>query len=170
MDLARTYEEHVSRVYGFFAYRLPGPADAEDLTAATFERAVRHADRYDARRASVATWLLAIAQNVLVDHYRRSGRRPEELRDGGDFDALPEPGDEDRRRVHGLEPELERALEALSDRERLVIALRFGGDLKGSEIAAITELSEANVHQILSRSLRQLRRSLPEPAPRVNRR
>ncbi len=38
-----------------------------------------------------------------------------------------------------------------------MLALRFGGDLTGPEIAALLELSLANVQQILSRSLRKLR-------------
>ena len=45
----------------------------------------------------------------------------------------------------------------------LVIALRFGGDLNGPEIAELLGLSLANVQQILSRSLRRLRTLLSEP-------
>jgi hypothetical protein len=41
--------------------------------------------------------------------------------------------------------------------------LRFGGDLNGPEIAALTGLSLANVQQILSRSLRALRLQLQGP-------
>ena len=41
----------------------------------------------------------------------------------------------------GLEPALATALETLTEREREVIALRFGGDLSGREIAEITDLS-----------------------------
>ena len=38
-----------------------------------------------------------------------------------------------------------------------MIALRFGGELTGPEIAELLDLSLANVQQILSRSLRRLR-------------
>jgi DNA-directed RNA polymerase specialized sigma24 family protein len=41
-----------------------------------------------------------------------------------------------------------------------VIALRFGGDLSGPEIAAMLDLSLANVQQIASRALRKLRSEL----------
>jgi len=61
-------------------------ADAEDLTQLTFERALRSWSRYDPSRASVATWLLVIARNLLVDHLRadRSARRqPLDELDGG---------------------------------------------------------------------------------------
>ena len=68
--------------------------------------------------------------------------------------------------VLGISPELETALATLPDRQREILALRFGGDLTGPEIAELTGLSVANVQQILSRSLRQLRANLDaEPAP-----
>ena len=57
------------------------------------------------------------------------------------------------------------SLEILDDREREVLALRFGGDLTGPEIAELTGLTVANVQQILSRMLRKLREALESPAP-----
>ena len=70
-SFARVYDEHVWRVYGFLAYRLGNRDIAEDLTQATFERALRAWSRFDPRRASESTWLLAIARNLLIDHFRR---------------------------------------------------------------------------------------------------
>lgn len=153
----RVYDEHVWRVYGFFAYRLGQRDTAEDLTQATFERALRAWSRFDPRRASESTWLLAIARNLLIDHYRR------------DRSSLTEPIDETLGPlVPGPEeqltafPELLAALTTLSERDREVIALRFGGDMTGPEIATLLNLSLANVQQILSRSLRRLRGRLDE--------
>ncbi len=160
-DLAEIYDEHVWRVFGFFAYRLERRADAEDLTQLTFERAVRAWGRYDPTRGSVATWLLAIAHNLLVDHHRRAPASPPLPISGGAVDEsqLPStPGPEEAGL--GLDPALAAALARLGERDRQVIALRFGGDLRGPEIAALLDLSLANVQQILSRSLRKLRREL----------
>jgi len=155
-EFADAYDEHVWDVYGFLGYRLNSREEAEDLTQATFERALRAWSRFDPSRASVKTWLLAIARNVLIDHYRsdRSGSQ------------LPLPDEDEANRataaladdpVLGPEPELARALSRLSDRERDLIALRYGGDMTGAEIAELTGLTLANVQQILSRSLRRLR-------------
>jgi RNA polymerase sigma-70 factor (ECF subfamily) len=156
-SFARVYDEHVWRVYGFFAYRLGRRDTAEDLTQATFERALRAWSRFDPRRASESTWLLTIARNLLIDHYRR------------DRSSLTEPIDEELAPVvagpeeHATtSPELVGALARLSDRDREVLALRFGGDMSGPEIAKLLNLSLANVQQILSRSLRKLRRLLDE--------
>jgi RNA polymerase sigma-70 factor (ECF subfamily) len=43
---------------------------AEDVAQSTFERAWRHAQIYDSRRGSVATWLTTIAHNLAVDAVR----------------------------------------------------------------------------------------------------
>lgn len=150
------YVSHLDRVYAFFAYRVASPADAEDLTSATFERVVRHAARYDASQASVTTWIFTIGEHVLIDHYRRQGRRDER-----DFDEEDDRwrAPEDRPSI-GLSPGLQAAIANLSDRERRVIGLRFGADLSGREIARLVGTTEANVHQILSRALRRMRQEL----------
>jgi RNA polymerase sigma-70 factor (ECF subfamily) len=156
-SFARVYDEHVWRVYGFFAYRLGHRDAAEDLTQGTFERALRAWSRFDPRRASESTWLLAIARNLLIDHYRRDRSS---LTEPIDEDLMPTvPGPEEQPTTS---PELLMALARLSERDREVLALRFGGDMTGPEIALLLDLSLANVQQILSRSLRKLRGLLDE--------
>lgn len=154
-EFARVYEEHVWRVYGFLAYRLRDRDGAEDLTQATFERALRAWSRFDPRRASESTWLLAIARNLLIDHHRRD--RSDRLQPIDERVAPTVSGPEER---FTTSPELIDALAQLSERDREVLALRFGGDLTGPEIAELLGLSLANVQQITSRSLRKLRELL----------
>jgi RNA polymerase sigma-70 factor (ECF subfamily) len=169
-NLADIYEEHVWHVYGFFGYHRLSRQDAEDLTQGTFERATRAFGRYDPARAGPKTWLMAIAHNLLIDHYRR-GRSRYHLPLDGDIEETrlgSSPGPEEL----GLSPRITAAMETLSPREREVIALRFGGDLRGPEIAELLDLSLANVQQIASRALRKLRTALesdeqaPEPSAR----
>src|ERR1700676_4198288 len=107
----------MGELHAFFAYRLGSRADAEDLTQETLERAFRAWARYDPARASARTWLLAIARNLLIDHFRASaGRRTLPLADEPGIEAASlEP------RL-GLDPRLAAALEGLADREREIIA------------------------------------------------
>lgn len=149
------YEAQVWRVYAFFTYRLGSREDAEDLTQITFERAAKAISRYDANRGSPRTWLLSIAGNVLIDHFRRGGARPQ-TRTLMDEDLERDHGGPTQDEL-GLDPEVEAALAVLSDRDRQVVALRYGGDMTGPEIAELLDLSLANVQQILSRSLRRMR-------------
>jgi RNA polymerase sigma-70 factor (ECF subfamily) len=154
-DLRRAYEEHVDSVFAFFAYSTARDA-AEDLTAATFERVIRAWSSYDPARAGLRTWILAIARNQLLDHLRRQKHRDHPSLD--EHPLLAESVTQD----DGLQRRLDRAevvswLANLSERERLVLALRYGADLDAREVGRLTELTEANVHQIISRALRKLR-------------
>jgi RNA polymerase sigma-70 factor (ECF subfamily) len=106
---------------------------------------------------------MAIAHNLLIDHYRRESlRRHAPLDDLEEGQAGSVKGPEEDL---GLSPELARALTLLSDREREVIALRFGAELTGPEIAQLLDLQLANVQQIASRALRKLRAKLKQAEP-----
>jgi RNA polymerase sigma factor (sigma-70 family) len=148
----RLYDRHLQSVYAFIAYRVRDRDLAEDLTQTTFERALRAWSRFDPRRASEKTWLMVIARNLLIDHFRKHREEP-----------VAEIDERGLRTVAGPEQnlpvaaELVAALGQLGEREREVLALRFGGELTGPEIAELLGLSLANVQQITSRSLRRLR-------------
>lgn len=158
LDVEELYATHTDRVYAYFAYRVSSPSDAEDLTSLAFERVVRFAGRFDPARGTAATWLFAICERVLIDHYRRHGRRDESSVETAGLEwAAPD----DRPSV-GLSPALQNALAGLGERERRVIGLRFGGDLSAREIGGLLGVSENNVHQILSRALRRLRADIGE--------
>jgi RNA polymerase sigma-70 factor (ECF subfamily) len=106
----------------------------------------------------MSTWLIAIARNLLIDHYRSRAPAgssvPLQDVNPGALPSVEGPVE------LGLEPELARALQSLSDREREILALRYGAELTGPEIAELMGLSLANVQQIISRSLRRLRKAM----------
>jgi RNA polymerase sigma-70 factor, ECF subfamily len=158
-ELRRLYREHVGAVYAFFAYSVNRTV-AEDLTSGTFERVIKAWRSYDARKASERTWILAIARNLLTDHYRRQSHR-----DAVSTDEHPELVDVLADVDGGIERVLTddalRALLApLGPREREVLALRYAAELPATEVAELTGLSSANVHQVASRALRRLRAEL----------
>lgn len=160
-SFAQVYDDHVYDVYGFLAYRVGRRDDAEDLTQVVFERAFSAWGRFDPARAAPLTWLLAIARNVLIDHWRADRSAAHEPFDADSAHAPVQAGPESDL---GLAPELEAALAALSDRERELLALRFGADLTGAQIAALTGDTLAAIQQALSRALRRLRAHLEDAA------
>ncbi len=112
--------------------------------------------RYDPERAPLKAWLLAIARNLVIDHYRADKSRRNEPLGSGDG-----PGAEPAPELRGFsDPALLAALRRLPVREREIIALRFGADLTTPQLAQLLGLSVANVQQILSRTLRGLRAEL----------
>ena len=160
-DFAEVYDEHIWDVYGYVAYRLSSREEAEDVTQMAFERALKAWKRFDPSRASAKTWLISIAHNLLIDHYRATKAPSEQL--DAEVAERHGPHVEGPEQDLGLSPELAAALASLGQRDREVIALRFGGDLTGPEIADLLGLPLANVQQIVSRSLRKLRAEL-DPA------
>ena len=67
------YDEALPQVYGYLLRRCPTVALAEDLTSETFMAAVASIRRGAVRTVTVA-WLITIARNKLVDHWRRHER------------------------------------------------------------------------------------------------
>ena len=124
LEFATVYDEHVGHVFGFFAYRLASRSDAEDLTQLTFERALKAWPRYDPRRAAPGTWLIAIARNALIDHYRADRSRGNVALDAEDAPEMRDQVVDGPALPAGVAPELAAALATLAPRDREVVALR----------------------------------------------
>ncbi len=153
VDWDAVYREEMPRVFSYFRYRGFERTTSEDLTSATFEKAWRARDRYRKDRAAVSTWLLAIARNVAIDHLRRS--RPAVPLDEASLreDETPETvalREAQSRRLQAL-------LAALPERERELLALKYGAGATNRAIATITGLGESNVGTILHRTVGALR-------------
>ena len=72
---ASVAEAELDAVHGYLLF-LTGDRDvAEDLTAATFEKAFRTWRRFDPRRGTSRAWLCGIARNIALDHFRSERRR-----------------------------------------------------------------------------------------------
>ena len=153
----RLYEAHARPLLAFLTYRTHDLGLAEDLLADTFERVLSARGRFDPRKSSEKTWLYTIALNCLRDHQRRRSaeqRALERAEVGTGLASSPSPDDVDQREV------LSRALAALSEEEREVIALRYGADLTVPEIARLTRQRLTTVEGRVYRSLRKLRENL----------
>src|ERR687896_730828 len=74
-DLAAAANRHLDDVYRYVLYLTRDSHAAEDLTAETFERAVRLWHRYDSTRGSEQTWFCQIARTAALDHLRSEERR-----------------------------------------------------------------------------------------------
>lgn len=157
VNFETVYQTELPRLYNFFRYRMGDDQLAEDLTAETFERAWKHRERYRADLASFSTWLFIIARRLAADHFRR--RRPtvplEETSQVADPRTLEEEAQERAEFT-----QLSAVLARLAERERELVALKYGAGLTNRAIARISGLSESNVSTILYRITRQLRLQL----------
>jgi RNA polymerase sigma-70 factor (ECF subfamily) len=160
-DWDALYADQLPRVYNYFRYRVGSGPVAEDLTSLTFEKAWTARHRYRRDLAAFSTWLMTIARNVATDHYRRRREHApleaaEHVAAGEDPQALAV-----RREQH---ERLLLLLTALPERDRELVSLKYGADLKNREIARQLRLTETNVGTLLHRIVLKLRAEWDEGA------
>ncbi|HLJ67626.1 MAG TPA: sigma-70 family RNA polymerase sigma factor [Chloroflexota bacterium] len=148
------YERYYSRIYRYVYHRVGNVADAEDLTALVFMKALEAIPAYQPRQGGFAPWIFRIARNGVVDYYRRY--RHVSTLDDVNHEATD--GDPVSRTL-GLErrAELRAMVERLSDEQREVVLLRYAADLSFGEIAAAMRKNEPAVRMLLHRGLRKLK-------------
>lgn len=157
-DFVRLYAEHAEALYAFLSYRTDRSL-AEDLLAETFERALKARGGFDRRRGSERTWLYAIALNAVRDNGRRAVAEARAL---AQVAASPDASTVNGGWEHELDRKdaLHRALDALGDREREAIALRFGSDLSLADVAAVIGEPRSTAESRIYAGLKKLRQTL----------
>src|SRR5829696_2002686 len=88
-ELRELYRRYSGELFGFASSALGDRELAEEVVQDVFAQLWRHAGNYDGRRASVRTWLYAIARNRIIDAHRRAAARPKRA-DEGSLDAAAE--------------------------------------------------------------------------------
>jgi RNA polymerase sigma-70 factor, ECF subfamily len=156
-SFASVAERHLDDVHAYLVYLTRDRTVAEDLTAETFEKALRQWRRFDPRRGSARTWLCQLARTTALDHFRAEERR----RRREHTYALEQQAAEEGV-FGGLSPALERALGELSAGDREVIALRVLLDLDGETAARVLGISATNCNTRLSRALKKLEERVSE--------
>lgn len=149
------YRRYVGPVHRYLLGQVGDRADAEDLTATTFGKALAALDRYD-ERGTFAAWLFGIARHTLRDHRRR--RRP--VADvaplAGTFaDADPPP--EERALAAERARTLHRLLGELPNDQREALALHYLGGLRTAEVAALQGCGHGALRMRIHRGLAALR-------------
>jgi RNA polymerase sigma factor (sigma-70 family) len=119
-----------------YLHRRVGARAADDLSAATFETALRNWGRLDLSRP-IRPWLFGIATNLLRHHYRSERRMLHAYARSG-TDPVSAAGENDliaRLDASAMRQELAAALAALRAPERDVLLLHAWAGLSDSEIA-----------------------------------
>ncbi|HET8652132.1 MAG TPA: sigma-70 family RNA polymerase sigma factor [Gaiellaceae bacterium] len=151
-------EPLIRRVYAYAAYRLGDGPDAEDVTSETFERAVRYRKSYDPRKGEPVAWLLGIAKRCIDGGWSTSEYATEDL-------DSPDTTDVEAETIRRLT--VSSAVAALDERDRELIALRYGADLTARQIAELlgarTNAIEVALHRALGRLRGILRVDEDEP-------
>lgn len=151
----KTYERHVGAVRGYLLGRV-GPDAIDDLVSETFTTAWRLAARFDSTAPSARPWLYGIATNVVGRHREAEQRWID--RHARAAQAAPAANPEPT--AYELDPELARAIGALSPPLRDVLLLSALGELSLAEVAHALDLRQSTVRVRLLRARRTVRREL----------
>ena len=171
---AALYDRYVDRIYAYAYRQVQDATSAQDVTAVTFEKALRHIRKYRWQGKSFAAWLYRIARNEAMSHHRRQRRllpwQSVETHANGasskqdiETHALSEVEtavfrNQRRRQLH-------HALAKLSAKDRDILSLRFFEALNSEEVAEVLNCSPNNVYVRLHRALKRLQKQLEKMDP-----
>jgi RNA polymerase sigma-70 factor (ECF subfamily) len=133
--------------------------DAMDIVQETFLRFFQKADMF-AQEKNFQNWLLQIAKNLCIDHYRKQHKKdreflvdaePEEVRLGRSG-PVPDPSSaSDLKDVFGI------CLGRLSERQRLIFVMRHYNQLQYTEIAQILNIAVGTVKSLNFKAIQNLK-------------
>lgn len=155
--LLELYDRALPEVYGYVLRRCGEAALAEDLTAEVFFAAVEAVRHSRANPASLTVgWLITVARNKLVDHWRRLEREQRMLhaiQGGADgADATIDDWDATLTAADALA-----TLAELGPHHRAALTLRYLDGLAVREVAGLLGRSEGATEVLLVRARRAFR-------------
>lgn len=146
------YRESYDRVYNYVYLRMGGGSDVEDVVADAYMKAARAFDRFDPHRAQFSTWVIRIAQNVIVDHWRRD--RTTVALDNVSEAAFAVPDDTDAIADRQLVGQL---LGALTPEEADLVLMKYRDGKRNVDIAKELGMNPSTVASKLFNALRKMR-------------
>lgn len=158
------YTRYVDRIYSYVYYRTGDVAEAEDLTAKIFFRAMNHIPRYTDRGLPFSAWLYRIARNLVANWHRdRSRRRIIALDDITHWKVGQESPEIETQLLQDRDALLKVVRRLPAERQELLI-LKFVDRLSNSEIGGIMERSEGAIKSLYHRTLLSLREEYEKEA------
>lgn len=153
---AKLYDRYVDRVYRFVLYRVSGDqALAEDITSEVFLRALRKIKGFTWQGRDLGAWLLTIARNLVLDHFKSGRVRLEVLgAEGDERDRVIDAEDEALSKVS--QAALYRAIAQLGNEQQEVIYWRFLQGYSVAEAAAAMGKSEGAIKALQYRAVKAL--------------
>jgi len=157
------YGRFSSRIYGLGIVMLGNDAAAQDLVQDTFVKLWRSADRYDASRGKLETWVLLVARSLAIDALRRRVLEARSLGSlGPPEEADPRPLPDELAATADLADRARRAMERLSGEQRAALELAYFGGKTSAEVAELEGIPIGTAKTRIRTALLRLRESMAE--------
>ncbi len=140
--------------------RAKGVPDVEDVTSEVFMAVFTGIGRFEGDEGGFRSWVFTIAHRRVIDHWRRSGRRPATTPYEDEHDERSEPSAETEALSKIGHERALALLDLLTEAQREVLVLRIVGDLTVEEVARVVDRPAGAVKQLQRRGLATLRRIL----------
>ncbi len=149
-------------VFSFVMKKVKDENVADELTVSLFSKVLNKLDLYDSA-FEFKTWILTIAQNTIIDYWRRKARENEDSTDNFDdfknqFARSPEElmiSEEDQKQIISI-------IESLDNNYQEIIKLRFFEEKSIKEISEELNISISNTKVRIMRAKKILSELLKE--------
>lgn len=148
-QFTRLWVQNQRAVGAFIHMSLRDSHYTEDVLQEVAADASRNFDRYDPARPFVA-WLIGIARQRLVDHYRKQDRQRAELSQDA-LDLLDQSYAEVAEEIDDRLVALRKCMEKLPEHHKLIVNRRYGFDDTLAEIAKSVGSNAKAVNAMLTR-------------------
>ncbi|HET9183004.1 MAG TPA: RNA polymerase sigma factor [Candidatus Angelobacter sp.] len=145
---------HQAMVFSIALHYLQDRSLAEDVAQEVFLELYQNLEAIESA-VHLKFWLRRVAVHRCIDQGRRRNHRRETALEG-----LPEPAAESAMADPALLGRLRQTLEALPEKQRMIVILRYQEDLGPEEIAELLRMPVNTVKSTLHRSVEELRRRL----------
>lgn len=150
------YDMFYDRIYKYVFFKVGNMTEAEDLASQTFAGALKTISNFSWRGSTFASWLFRIANNVVVDYFRRQGR------------VMNEPIEEHLEIVADVDPakaaidnltfeKVQTAIAKLPKDQQQVVILKYMSNLSNKEAAQVLDRTIGAVKALQFRALENLR-------------
>jgi RNA polymerase sigma factor (sigma-70 family) len=157
------FERFASRVYGLGVVMLGNDAAAEDLVQDTFVKLWRSAERYDASRGKLETWVLLVARSLAIDALCRrvlDARTVERSTPASETATDPSP--EELAELVDLSARARRAMSDLTPGQRAALELAYFGGKTSAEVAELEGIPLGTAKTRIRTALLRLREAMQE--------
>lgn len=159
-EFLRAYDKYADGILRHAYFRIGNRELAEDLTQDTFFKVWNRISKNNENIKNFKTFLYKVADNLIIDYYRKKPRIPVSIEKINPESAACNPNQVREAEKIINKSAIEKSLMELDEKYREIIIYRYINDLTIKEICEITGKSANSVSVIIFRGLKLLKEKI----------